>query len=151
MIFSQNAKFVVDENASGKSWTLELNQFADLSALEFKSLYYGYRKSDTRIPSMRLSTTAVPNAVDWRTQGVVNPVKDQGQCGSCWAFSAVAGLESAYALRTGKLVSLSEQQVVDCSKNGNYGCDGGDLPPAFDYVKSKGIMRESDYPYKARD
>lgn len=81
---------------------------------------------------------------------MVNPVKNQGSCGSCWAFSAVAGLESIYAIKAGNLFAFSEQQVVDCSKE-NEGCNGGDLPPAYDYIKTHGIMKSSDYPYKARD
>jgi len=99
-----------------------------------------------------LSTKNIPTTVDWRTKGAVTPVKNQGQCGSCWAFSTIGGCEGANFLSTKSLVSLSEQQVVDCSTNGgNQGCNGGDLPPAYQYVVKNGLESEEDYPYTAAD
>jgi len=89
---------------------------------------------------------AAPGKLDWTTQGATTPVKDQGQCGSCWAYSATEGIESGLFMSTGILTELSEQQVISCDKTDG-GCDGGDLPTAFAYVKKAGgISTESDYP-----
>merc|ERR1712025_94236 len=90
------------------------------------------------------------DTVDWSTKGAVTPVKDQGQCGSCWAFSTTGGLEGAWELSSGNLVSMSEQQFVDCSKQ-NSGCNGGLMETAFSWAKSQNIATESSYAYTARD
>jgi len=95
----------------------------------------------------------VPDAIDWRQKGVVAPVKDQKQCGSCWAFSATGALESAHAIKVGKLTELSEQNLVDCSGSfGNMGCDGGMPSWALEYVKyNNGQDTETAYPYTGQD
>jgi cathepsin L len=86
--------------------------------------------------------------VDWRTKGVVTPVKNQGQCESMWAFSAISVIESAYAIKTGKLISLSEQQLIDCDTSNN-GCNGGSMDSAFQYIiQNGGIDTEDSYPYE---
>jgi len=90
--------------------------------------------------------------IDWVSRGKVNPIQDQGACGSCWAFSSIAAMESSHAILTNKLLKLSEQQLVDCSgKYGNEGCNGGMEIDAFRYAKSNPIQLESSYPYTGRD
>ncbi|GMN75134.1 hypothetical protein TIFTF001_052587 [Ficus carica] len=95
--------------------------------------------------------TDLPTTVDWSTNGAVTPVKQQGQCGCCWAFSAVGAVEGITQIKTGELVSLSEQQLLDCSTE-NHGCDGGDIDEAFEYIRqSNGITSEANYPYQGSE
>lgn len=139
-----------------KSYTMGVNRFADLTNKEFVSMMNGWRKQNGTSGSTYLSPNvafSVPDSVDWRDKGYVTPVKDQKQCGSCWAFSSTGSLEGQTFRKTGKLVSLSEQNLVDCStKYGNEGCNGGLMDNAFTYVKANnGIDTEASYPYEARD
>ena len=112
----------------------------------------GY-KSDLRDENgyrtfQHFSTVGVPASVDWRSSGAVSGVKNQGSCGSCWAFSSTGALEGITKIKTGTLYSLSEQQFVDCSRSyGNLGCNGGVMDNAFRYAESSKIEQENDYPY----
>ena len=128
-----------------------LNEFSDLTAEEWK-MKLGYRAQD-RVAAQRvevLDTSNLADSIDWRTKGAVTPVKNQQQCGSCWAFSTTGAVEGAMFVSTGKLQSYSEQQLVDCSTQNN-GCNGGLMDYAFQYIESNPLELESDYPYTARD
>ena len=145
-----------NENADKFGYTLEMNKFGDLDAGEFANIYNGYRsrrRSSNTTAKFVATGAQLPDEVDWRTKGCVTGVKNQGQCGSCWAFSATGSLEGQHQLKTGNLVSLSEQNLVDCSgKYGNDGCNGGLMDDAFEYIKANhGIDTEASYPYVARD
>lgn len=162
-IFADNLKFVEMHNylfAKGlKSYSVGINRFADMEAAEFGKMMNGLKMNMTSSSSDRVTYLSpsvpltLPTTVDWRNQGYVTEVKDQGQCGSCWSFSATGSLEGQTFKKTGKLVSLSEQNLVDCSrKYGNDGCEGGLMDSAFQYIKdNKGIDTEASYPYEAMD
>jgi len=138
-----------------------MNKYGDLTNEEFRTHANGFKRSlmDRSDSAPRGSTfliphnLQVPTDVDWRTKGYVTHVKDQGHCGSCWAFSAVGALEGQHFRKSGKMVELSEQNLVDCSTAyGNEGCNGGLMDNAFNYVKAnKGIDTETSYPYEAKD
>jgi C1A family cysteine protease len=134
-----------------KTCVFGITKFAALSEEEFKQYHFGYRPSPNiravDIPVINASTFAAPSAlVDWRQKGAVTPVKDQGSCGSCWAFSATEEIESALFMSTGKLIELSTQQIVACDTT-DQGCNGGDPTTAYKYVeKAGGLDTAKDYP-----
>lgn len=159
-IFEENYWLIRNHNNNNLSWKLELNEWADLTWDEFKEQKFGLFRAIPQLkntahivnPDSTEDIEELPVSLDWRSKGVVNVIKDQQQCGSCWAFSAIGAIESAYAIKTGTLYSLSEQQLVDCSSSyGNYGCSGGLMDQAFHYVQTNGLCLESDYPYTAAD
>jgi len=150
------AKHNQEFSAGVHTFTMKMNKFGDMTNQEFRRQMNGYNSSIEKVESeftYQSTNAQIPDSVDWRTQGYVTPIKDQGQCGSCWAFSAIASLEGQHFKASQKLVSLSEQNLVDCSrKQGNQGCDGGLMDQAFTYIKvNKGIDTEASYPYKAVD
>jgi len=155
-VFKQNLEKIVEENSMNDvTYRLVINKFADMTPQEFKRML-GKRRSLAvqAAPAVPVEENlTLPTSVDWRTQGAVNSVQDQGQCGSCWAFSAIGALEGAWKVKSGNLLKLSEQQLVDCAGGsyGNLGCNGGDMGAAFDYAKTHAVELESDYPYKAVD
>ncbi|XP_042858750.1 cathepsin L-like [Penaeus japonicus] len=158
-VFEQNQQFIDEHNARFENdevtFTLKMNQFGDMTSEEFSATMNGFLNVPSRRPVAILEADdeTLPEKVDWRTKGAVTPVKDQKQCGSCWAFSTTGSLEGQHFLKDGKLVSLSEQNLVDCSgKFGNMGCGGGLMDQAFRYIKAnKGIDTEASYPYEAQD
>ncbi|KAF5189086.1 Senescence-specific cysteine protease sag39 [Thalictrum thalictroides] len=159
-IFRKNVQYIESFNRAGnRSYTLGVNGFADQTNEEFIAIRNGYKGFCSPAKSSDASTfryehvTAVPSSMDWRKKGAVTPIKDQGQCGSCWAFSAVAAMEGITQLKSGKLLSLSEQELVDCDTKGvDQGCEGGLMDDAFIFIQhNKGLATETTYPYAAAD
>uniref|UniRef100_A0A0D9W2N7 Peptidase C1A papain C-terminal domain-containing protein n=1 Tax=Leersia perrieri TaxID=77586 RepID=A0A0D9W2N7_9ORYZ len=158
-VFKTNVAFIESFNAGNHKFWLGVNQFADLTNYEFKAMKTnkGFIPNTVRDPTgfryENVSIDALPATVDWRTKGAVTPIKDQGQCGCCWAFSAVAAMEGIVKLNTDKLISLSEQELVDCDVHGeDQGCEGGLMDDAFKFIiKNGGLTTESNYPYAAAD
>nr|GEV54091.1 senescence-specific cysteine protease SAG39-like [Tanacetum cinerariifolium] len=158
-IFKYNVELIDSFNIGGnKPYKLGGNAFADQTNEEFKAARNGYKFSSSKrsartTPFRYENVTAVPPSMDWRKKGAVTPVKDQGQCGSCWAFSTIATTEGITQLTTGKLISLSEQELVDCDIGGvDQGCEGGEMEDAFEFIiKNKGINTEAAYPYQGTD
>jgi C1A family cysteine protease len=146
--FVDNLRTITERNLDGNLGTHWVNEFADLSPEEFKARFLGYQpklslfgRDELELPA----TTA--KAVDWRGSKYVTKVKDQGQCGSCWAFSATEQIETDVAFATGKLLTLSPQQITSCDKTDG-GCNGGNTETAYNYVKKAGgLEAESNYPY----
>ncbi|XP_018577098.1 cathepsin L [Anoplophora glabripennis] len=165
-IFMENAHKVAKHNklyALGHvSYKLGINKYADMLHHEFIHTLNGFNKTKKLLGGTKLeqavtfipaANVKLPDDVDWRTKGAVTAIKDQGHCGSCWSFSATGSLEGQHFRKTNKLVSLSEQNLVDCSgRYGNNGCNGGLMDNAFRYIKDNGgIDTEAAYPYKAED
>jgi C1A family cysteine protease len=129
-------------------------QFSDMTLEEFQALPIRGFAPGLKMDLPNLGEHEIVGlevgAIDWVSKGAVTAVKDQGQCGSCWAFSTTGGLEGAWEISSGNLVSMSEQQFVDCSKQ-NSGCNGGLMETAFDWAKSQSIATEQSYGYTARD
>nr|AKO90279.1 cathepsin L1 [Tigriopus japonicus] len=162
-VFMENKNKVAKHNNRAHrglhTYFLKMNKYGDLLHHEFVNQMNGYRNDlKEKKPLLGASfispaNVEIPDQVDWRTKGAVTPVKDQGQCGSCWAFSATGSLEGQHFRKTGKMVSLSEQNLIDCSVSyGNHGCNGGLMDFAFKYIKENGgIDTESAYPYEGED
>ncbi|XP_033030354.1 cathepsin S [Lacerta agilis] len=159
MTWERNLQFIMLHNLEHSlglhSYELGMNHLGDMTSEEVTAMLTGLKVPDSRMHNSTYyvsSLGVLPDTVDWREKGCVTDVKNQGSCGSCWAFSAVGALEGQLKLKTGKLVSLSAQNLVDCSsKYGNHGCNGGYMEVAFQYIiGNKGIDSEASYPYEAK-
>jgi len=158
--FKANLNRVLEHNAKGLNYTMGMNQFGDMTATEFKAKMTGvkpinnyHQRKANSLTAEELSSVETAVALDWRSRNAVTPVKNQGQCGSCWSFSTTGSVEGAWAIAKKQLVSLSEQQLVDCAgSTGNAGCNGGLMDQAFEWIiQNGGICTENDYPYTAQD
>jgi len=157
-IFQQNLKLIEQRNKKGTE-NHGINKYADIHVREFNRQTKGYkprRRSTQEIAKRSIyldfghinNTLATTKAIDWRSKGAVSAVKNQGQCGSCWAFSATEQIESDHFLQTGTLPILAPQQIVSCDTTDS-GCDGGNPSTAYEYVESTvgGLEPSKDYPY----
>ncbi|OAE33067.1 hypothetical protein AXG93_1913s1690 [Marchantia polymorpha subsp. ruderalis] len=157
-IFKANLRRIDEHNSQPSSYKLGLTTFADLTPDEFRSIYlknkFRQNVRTSQAPTFTYGhVDSLPTEVDWRKEGAVTGVKSQGQCGSCWAFSTIGAVESLNQIKTGNLISLSEQELVDCDVTLNtYGCAGGFMDYGFEYiVQNGGVDTDMDYPYIAAE
>ncbi len=154
-IFKQNMFHILSHNADSRhTFTMSINKFTDLTSDEFRNYVHGIRKTlpikNYGCNIFSSNATNMMGSIDWREKHAVTSVKDQGQCGSCWTFSATGAIEGAWAISTGDLMDLSEQELVDCANGihyGSHGCNGGQMEGAFKYVIENGQCTLNSYPY----
>ncbi len=157
------AAFKANFETSTEKTISKLSKFMDLSKEEFANIYLKMKPRDFKLKGTDneydgdddekdgkdspRNLQNSPASFDWRDKGIVSSIKEQGECGVCWAFSALANIESLYAIKNGSILDLSEEQLLDCD-NSNDGCNGGLMDSAYDYIKRVGgVMKESDYRY----
>merc|ERR1712159_912237 len=151
--FKDNVDFITSHNARAEEhgYTVAINQFADMTKTEYSAMLTYKAENKKPNPVVVFDESNLADSVDWTTKGAVTPVKNQGQCGSCWAFSTTGSTEGAYQIATGKLLSFSEQELVDCAGSyGNQGCNGGLMDDGFKYLQAKGDELEASYSYTGK-
>jgi C1A family cysteine protease len=152
-VFRTNLRNILIHNLDhNQNFTMGINQFTDLTPDEFKTQFVGGYKPLQSFGCESFSSPAsdAPDSIDWTKKGVVNPIRDQGQCGSCWAFATTANAESVWAISKGQLMDLSEEFLVDCATGVGYfnmGCNGGQPDSALKYMINNGQCSETSYPY----
>jgi len=158
--FKGNMDYVQQWNSAGSPTVLGLTSMADMSNEEYRGIYLGFLGDKAAQRTRKVqhlggvsSVGDLPASLNWADKGAVTGIKNQGQCGDCWAFSTTGSVEGAHFLAGNSLVSLSEQNLCDCSDSeGNQGCNGGLMDDAFEYIiKNKGVDTEASYPYKGVD
>lgn len=161
-IFEGKIRKIISHNADqSQTWKKGINSYTDMTHDEFRSYYHlvgdNQECSATYRPAAAQSVESIlrdmPSHWDWRQFNAVTPVKDQGNCGSCWTFSTIGTIEAHFMMKYGQFRNLSEQQLVDCAGDfDNDGCDGGLPSHAFEYLKyAGGLTTEAQYPYMAVD
>uniref|UniRef100_A0A803JEF7 Cathepsin S n=1 Tax=Xenopus tropicalis TaxID=8364 RepID=A0A803JEF7_XENTR len=160
-IWEETLKFITVHNLEYSlglhTYEVGMNHLGDMTVDEFTATMSGFKASDDPVPNVtyvpiRGMKRTIPHEIDWREKGCVTDVKSQGKCGSCYAFSALGAMEGQWQEWSEELVSLSEQNIVDCSRDyGNSGCKDGTITGSFEYIKDHGVASESSYPYKAQE
>lgn len=148
-IFKNNLIFIEEHNKKNESYKLEINQFTDQKISSNNHFIQTKEKNENYEID---NSIIIPLSIDWREKNAVTNVKNQGNCGSCWSFSATGSIEGINAITNGVLLNISEQELIDCSTTyGNNGCEGGSMDIAFKYAIKNGLCSEQNYPYKAID
>jgi len=153
-VFADNLAYIEEENSRQNEYQLGETSFMDLTQEEFVNQYLGYvRQTEVSNEDFEAGYTTPNGAFTWEGKGVITPIKNQGSCGSCWAFSTTGTVEGYWAINKGSLPSLSEQQLVDCVgiAYGCLGCNGGQMSGALKYIKANGVTTEDAYPYTGKD